>query len=115
MTNKSFFLPDAFYDYLLSNSLREHEMLEQLRKETYELDVAKMQIAPEQGQFMQLLVRMLQARRTLEIGVFTGYSSLATALALPEDGSIVACDVSDGEWPRSNTRSTCTFVPPLRH
>lgn len=97
MTNKSFFLTNSFYQYILDNSLREPELLRQLREETYELDVAGMQIAPEQGQFMQLLVRLSGAVNALEIGVFTGYSSLSVAMALPPEGKLVACDVSE-EW-----------------
>ena len=68
-----------------------------LREETAGLTQRSMQISPEQGQFMALLVRLIGARQCLEVGVFTGYSSLATALALPDDGRIVACDVSE-EW-----------------
>jgi caffeoyl-CoA O-methyltransferase len=70
-----------------------------LREETRQLPLARMQIAPEQGQFMALLVQLLGARRTLELGVFTGYSALSVALALPADGRVVACDVND-EWTR---------------
>ena len=97
MSNKSAFLSDTLYEYLVDNSVREPEILQQLRAETAELEHSEMQIAPEQGQFMRLLVRLLNARRTLEIGVFTGYSSLSVALALPPDGSIVACDINE-EW-----------------
>jgi len=82
-------------DYIRNVSLREPDVLRRLREETASHPMVSMQISPEQGQFMALLVAMLNARRTLEIGVFTGYSSLAVALALPEDGRIVACDVSD--------------------
>jgi caffeoyl-CoA O-methyltransferase len=97
MTNRSISLTDSLYEYLLSVSLREPELLRRLRDETASYQNARMQIAPEQGQFMALLARALGARRCLEVGVFTGYSSLALALALPEDGRIVACDVSE-EW-----------------
>jgi caffeoyl-CoA O-methyltransferase len=97
MTNRSISLTDSLYEYLLASSLREPPLLARLREETAELPNARMQIAPEQGQFMALLVRLMGARRCLEVGVFTGYSSLAIALALPEDGRIVACDVSE-EW-----------------
>lgn len=83
------------HDYLLAVSLREPAILRQLRQETARHPLARMQIAPEQGQLLALLVRLIGARRTLEIGVFTGYSSLAVALALPADGTIVACDVSE--------------------
>ena len=97
MTNRSISLTDSLYEYLLSVSLREPELLSRLREETAALPNARMQIAPEQGQFMAMLVRLMGARRCLEVGVFTGYSSLAVALALPDDGRIVACDVSE-EW-----------------
>ena len=82
-------------EYIRDVSLREPDVLRRLREETASHPMVSMQISPEQGQFMALLVAMLNARRTLEIGVFTGYSSLAVALALPEDGRIIACDVSD--------------------
>ena len=97
MTTRSISLTDSLYEYLLSVSLREPDLLRRLREETAALPNARMQIAPEQGQFMALLVQLMDARRCLEVGVFTGYSSLAVALALPDDGSIVACDVSE-EW-----------------
>jgi predicted O-methyltransferase YrrM len=97
MTNRSISLTDSLYEYLLSVSLREPDLLRRLRAETASLTEARMQIAPEQGQFMALLVRLMGARRCLEVGVFTGYSSLAIALALPDDGRIVGCDVS-AEW-----------------
>ncbi len=97
MTNRSISLTDSLYEYLLASSLREPPLLARLREETAGLPNARMQIAPEQGQFMALLVRLMGARRCLEVGVFTGYSSLAIALALPEDGRIFACDVSE-EW-----------------
>lgn len=97
MTNKSISLTDSLYEYLLAVSLREPGLLCRLREETAAYPNARMQIAPEQGQFMALLVRLMGARRCLEVGVFTGYSSLAIALALPDDGRIVACDVSE-EW-----------------
>jgi predicted O-methyltransferase YrrM len=95
MLKKTVGLDDPLYDYLLSVSLREPEILLQLREETASLPNARMQIAPEQGQFMALLVQLLGATKTLEIGVFTGYSSLCVALALPPNGKIVACDVSE--------------------
>jgi len=75
--------------------VREHPLLKRLREETASHPRASMQVPPEEGQFLQLLVKMTGARRTIEIGVFTGYSSLSVALALPEDGRIVACDISD--------------------
>ena len=95
MTKKTLGLNNQLYDYLLSVSLREPDILQQLREETAHLPNAIMQIAPEQGQFMALLVQLLSATKTLEVGVFTGYSSLCVALALPANGKIVACDVSE--------------------
>jgi len=95
VSNRSIGLDDSIYDYLLGVSLREDPMLAALRQRTAEHPMAAMQIAPEQGQFMAMLVKLIGARRCLEIGVFTGYSSLAVAAALPEDGEIVACDVSE--------------------
>jgi predicted O-methyltransferase YrrM len=95
MANKTLDLSNQLYDYLLSNSLREPELLAQLRQETAQHPMAQMQIAPEQGQFMALLVQLMGAKKTLEVGVFTGYSSLVVALALPADGKVIACDVSE--------------------
>src|SRR5215831_14269663 len=88
-------IPENIYQYLSSVSVREPDVLRRLREETAPLPRASMQITPDQGQFMALLVQLLGARRTLEVGVFTGYSSLAVALALPADGHIVACDVNE--------------------
>jgi caffeoyl-CoA O-methyltransferase len=90
-------LTESLYDYMLSVSVREPEVLTELRAETAKLAESGMQIGPEQGQFMSLLVKLIGAKRTLEVGTFTGYSALTVALALPEDGQIIACDVSD-EW-----------------
>ncbi|HLO86886.1 MAG TPA: class I SAM-dependent methyltransferase [Nostocaceae cyanobacterium] len=95
MGKKTVGLEDNLYEYLLSVSLREPEILQQLRQETDQHRLSQMQISPDQGQFMALLVKLLKAKRTLEVGVFTGYSSLVVALALPADGKIVACDVSE--------------------
>ncbi len=88
-------IDDRLYDYILANSLREPEVLRRLREETAGLPGAGMQISPEQGQFMALLVELIGARRTLEIGTFTGYSALVVALALPPGGRVVACDVNE--------------------
>jgi caffeoyl-CoA O-methyltransferase len=85
----------AVIEYILKNSVREPDILKRLRAETASHPRVSMQIPPEQGQFFQLLIRMLRARRTLEVGVFTGYSSLSVALALPPAGRIVACDISE--------------------
>ncbi|MDX2228899.1 MAG: class I SAM-dependent methyltransferase [Leptolyngbyaceae cyanobacterium bins.349] len=95
MSNKTLGLSDRLYDYLQSVSVRESEVLAELRRETANHPMSQMQIAPEQGQFMALLVQLIGAKKTLEIGVFTGYSSLVVALALPPDGRIIACDVSE--------------------
>ena len=95
MSNKTFTLSDDLYAYLFEHSVREPDVLRRLREETGRDSMARMQIAPEQGQLMQLLVQLMGAQRYLEVGVFTGYSSLAVALALPAEGRIVACDVSD--------------------
>ena len=97
MSNRSIVLTDSLYDYLLRVSLREHPVLARLRRETLALPEAEMEISPEQGQLMALLARLIGAQRCLEVGVFTGYSSLVTALALPDDGRIIACDVSE-QW-----------------
>jgi len=95
MANRTLNLDDALYAYVLSHSLREHPAQAALREATKAHPHAGMQIGPEQGQFMALLARLVGARRTLEIGVFTGYSALSVALALPDDGYVLACDVSD--------------------
>lgn len=97
MSNKTLQLTENLYRYMLAESLREPALLRRLREETAALPYASMQISPEQGQFMRFLIRLMDARRTLEVGVFTGYSTLCTALALPDDGSVVACDISK-EW-----------------
>lgn len=97
MSNRTLQMTDELYRYLLSVSLREIDVLKRLREETAGLTGAGMQISPEQGQFMTFLVRLMGAERTLEVGVFTGYSTLCTALALPKTGNVVACDVSE-EW-----------------
>jgi predicted O-methyltransferase YrrM len=86
---------DRLYAYMLDISLREPDVLRRLRDETAKHPMAIMQISPEQGQLMQMLVRMLDAKNCIEVGVFTGYSSLVVALALPADGRIVACDISE--------------------
>jgi len=95
MTNKSIGLDEQIYQYFCQVSLREPDILRKLRQETATHPQANMQIAPEQGQFMALLIQLMGAKKALEIGVFTGYSALAVALALPEDGKLIACDVSE--------------------
>ncbi len=95
MSNRTIGLSDEIYRYLLQHSLREPELLRRLREETTRMTRwANMQIAPEQGQFMGLLVQLIGARRALEVGTFTGYSALSVMLAMPRDGRLVACDLS---------------------
>ena len=94
MSNRTLAISESIYQYLCDHSLREDPILKELRDHTYDMEERAMQIAPEQGQFMQMLNKLIGAKNTIEVGVFTGYSSLAIALALPEDGRIVACDVN---------------------
>ena len=94
MSNRTIEITESIYQYLCDHSLREDPILKDLRDHTYDMEEKAMQIAPEQGQFMRMLVKLIGAKNTIEVGVFTGYSSLAIALALPEDGRIVACDVN---------------------
>ncbi|MGA1264793.1 MAG: class I SAM-dependent methyltransferase [Prochlorothrix sp.] len=91
--HKSIGLSPRLYDYMLSVSLREPEILAQLRAETQQNPAGRMQVTPEQGQFLAFLVQLIGAERTLDIGVFTGYSSLVVALALPPTGQVIACDL----------------------
>jgi caffeoyl-CoA O-methyltransferase len=95
MSTRTLTITDQLYAYLTTEVSREPAILADLRRETAEHPRAGMQISPEQGQFMQMLVKLLGAKKGIEIGVFTGYSSLATILAMPADGTIVACDVSE--------------------
>ena len=97
MTTRTISLTPALYDYLLAVSLREPPVLRRLREETSKLPVANLQISPEQGQFMRLLVRIAGVRRAIEIGTFTGYSAISVALGLPADGRLLGCDVNT-EW-----------------
>ncbi|NUT88162.1 SAM-dependent methyltransferase [Pseudomonas corrugata] len=93
MTARTLNLDDALYQYLLDVSLRETPLQRRLRDETQALPMARWQIAPEQGQFLALLVKLTGARRLLEVGTFTGYSALCMASALPQDGSLICCDI----------------------
>lgn len=95
--SRQIFLTDALADYVASSMPAEMELLQRLREETVHTGHLSMQIGPEQGRFMGLLVKLIGAKRTLEIGVFTGYSSLSVAMALPAGGKLIACDVSE-EW-----------------
>jgi len=108
MTNKTVAITDLIYNYMVENSLREPEILERLREANVDQPRADFQIPPEQGQFMQLLTKAMGFRRAIEVGVFTGYSSLSVALAMPHDGRIVACDLNEeytriarGFWERA--------------
>ncbi len=88
-------ITDEMADYIREISLREPEVLRAQRESTDDHPQAGMQTAPEQGQFLYLLARLVNAKKTLEVGVFLGYSSTSVALALPPDGKIIACDVSE--------------------
>ena len=93
MTPKTIRLNDDLYDYVLNHSLRENPILTQLRQETAAMPEAHMQIAPEQGQLMAMLATLIHARKAIEIGVFTGYSAAVVAEVLPQDGTLIACDI----------------------
>jgi O-methyltransferase len=95
MSNRTLTLTPPLYEYLSSVSVREPALLRRLRQETAHDAAANMQIGPEQGQFMALLVELIGARTIIEIGTYTGYSSLCMALAMPDDGRLVCCDVSE--------------------
>jgi predicted O-methyltransferase YrrM len=95
MSTRSIGLQETLRQYLLSVTAPEPELLAQLREETAQHPQGRMQICPEQGRFMALLIQLMGAKKTLEVGVFTGYSSLSVALALPEDGKVIACDISE--------------------
>ena len=103
MSRRSTPLNDDLYDYFLEVSLRESDTLRRLREETGKLENASMQISPEQGQLMTMLVGLMGARTALEIGTFTGYSTLCVAQGLPDDGRLIACDI-DEEWPSFGRR-----------
>lgn len=95
MTSRTGLIDAGLHAYLQDICLREPDVLARLREATAPRAEAGMQISPEQGQFMQLLVRLIGARCCIEVGTYTGYSALAVALALPEDGRLIACDISD--------------------
>jgi predicted O-methyltransferase YrrM len=97
MSNKTIGLSKSVRDYILNVTVNENDSLKSLREETSKLEMGMMQISPEQGQFLSLLVNVMQAKRILEVGVFTGYSSICFAKELPSDGLLVACDTSE-EW-----------------
>jgi predicted O-methyltransferase YrrM len=90
-------ITDELWEYMRRVTLREPALLRRLREETANYANSSFQISAEQGQFMALLMHLIGARRTIEIGVYTGYSALAVAMALPSDGRIIACDINE-EW-----------------
>jgi len=117
MSLRTIAIDDRLQQYVIDHSVHEHPVLAELREATRKHRNAGMQIAPDQGQLMALLVKLIGARRTIEIGVFTGYSSLAVALALPEDGQVLACDISDEYtqvarkyWERAGMAKKITLV-----
>ena len=95
MANRTIVMSDPLYEYLLNVSLRESDVIKRLRKATESVPDNMMQIAPDQGQFMALLIKLIGAKNCIEIGTYTGYSALVVAQALPADGRLVACDISD--------------------
>ncbi|MCB1792009.1 MAG: class I SAM-dependent methyltransferase [Gammaproteobacteria bacterium] len=95
MTNRTISIDDHLHRYLLEHSVRETALMRELREVTAQHTLARMQIGPEQGQFMALLVELIAARRIIEIGTFTGYSALCLAQAMPGDGRLLCCDVSE--------------------
>ena len=97
MSNRTLAIDDRIYDYLCDVAIDESELLFQLRQETAKLEYAVMQISPEQGQFMSLLVKLIGAKRAIEVGTFTGYSSICVASAMPDDGELICCDISP-QW-----------------
>jgi caffeoyl-CoA O-methyltransferase len=97
LSNRTLSIDDRIYGYLCDVSINETELLRQLREETAQLDYAVMQISPEQGQFMSLLIKLMGAKRAIEIGTFTGYSSICVASSMPDDGKLICCDISP-QW-----------------
>ena len=95
MSSETLGLSDSLRTYLIDHGVREHASLKRLRERTASHEWAVMQISPEQGQFMQMLVKLTGAKRCIEVGTFTGYSALAVALAMPDDGYLLACDIND--------------------
>ena len=95
MSPRTMDMSDTLYDYMLQVSLREDDVMRRLREETQQREDANMQIAPEQGQFLALLAELIGARRCIEVGTFTGYSALAVARILPEDGQLICCDIDE--------------------
>ena len=104
MSTKTILMDDQLLEYLRQNSVREPDVLQELREETQKLPNSGMQISPEQGQLMAMLVKLVNARKIVEIGTFTGYSSTVMALAMPEDSQLIAFDISE-----EYTRTACRF------
>ncbi len=97
LSNRTLSIDDRIYDYLCDVSINEPVLLRQLREETAHIEYSVMQISPEQGQFMSLLIKLMKAERAIEIGTFTGYSSICIANAMPENGKLICCDISP-QW-----------------
>jgi caffeoyl-CoA O-methyltransferase len=97
VSNRTLSIDDRIYHYLCDVAVNEPELLRQLRQETAQIEYSEMQISPEQGQFMSLLIKLMGVRRAIEIGTFTGYSSICVASAMPADGSLICCDISP-QW-----------------
>ena len=95
MSSRNAYIDEKLYDYILDTSLRDLPVLERLRAETSQMPNGGMQISPDQGQFMSLLVKLIQARKIIEVGCFTGYSSTVMAQALADDGVLITCDISE--------------------
>jgi predicted O-methyltransferase YrrM len=95
MSSRNDYIDEKLYDYILETSLRDSAVLAHLREETSRMPNGVMQISPDQGQFMGLLVKLIGARKILEVGCFTGYSSTVMAQALPDDGTLITCDISE--------------------
>ncbi len=95
MSIRNFYLDENIYEYILNNSLRDLPILKKLRDETRKMPDGRMQISSDQGQFMGLLVKLTNTKKIIEVGTFTCYSSLVMALALPENGQILSCDISE--------------------
>src|SRR5688572_3941847 len=95
MAVRTITMTDTLHEYLVGVTMKLTDAQKRLRAETAEMPNAGMQISPEQGQFMAILTKLTGAKKCLEVGVFTGYSSLAVAMALPEDGQLIACDISE--------------------
>ena len=95
MSSKNNNIPEHIYDYIIDNSFRDNSILQSLRKETAQMPHGTMQISPDQGQFMALMAKAVNAKKAIEVGTFTGYSALVVAQSLPPDGLLVACDISE--------------------